>query len=741
VVVSIALILVVGCLFAENLEKKEKKELESEAKSLISEAKSLEKSGELVEAREKYAESQSVYETNDATNAIKRLDEEIKKRVKDALNNSHKLYDAHKYKEASDVLQSGLKLGAYQSVLAYNLALTDYQSGNRGEAIESLNKAIAGTPDPKQKEKLLELLTFFITGENGTIIGPSNKESIVSANHLVESVGVEASLEDEVGEETEESFTDTAGTPTLKPASAAGANTLTNLERKSSLCSSLDALKDTLANSPSAIYDRANCAQSNGRPAEAAKLLQKYLELAPAAQDSGDVHTRIAELQSLVALPAPGGQEIRHLHAAAYGYLAGRRYNGALDSFKKASELAPDFPLNNWKLALLYEAMGNVDKARENYIHYQLSAEQSLKDEASLHLSTIDAKKTKYDEEVDEAEDILSDLFNRGMNLVFNMDGSRRAIRVRRARVKKKKDEAKARNRVGGFAIPYYYAQQQLAQASGHLQVALALFPLGAEANELMGLVFLQANDGHSATRCFDAVASQGLPVSFYAEMRGHKLDHAVKVELTHDRVRLIFLSSYDKRGATIPPDKAAGDDGLGDITLSPGDERQPFDSLDISLDDIKRVETHAGILALRLKKQDLSLAPIYLPTFTPVEGPPARRFANNYTRLFIRYPGLEDSKLGVEGMSGGEKFALGYKMATASLDIAMNGFGGFGAIQSISDIVSITRTITSAMTSLNVSFSSWERSVDDEQQLLAGQKFKPIPSQPVSLAFVQETK
>jgi hypothetical protein len=44
-------------------------------------------------------------------------------------------------------------------------------------------------------------------------------------------------------------------------------------------------------------------------------------------------------------------------------------------------------------------------------------------------------------------------------------------------------------------------------------------------------------------------------------------------------------------------------------------------------------------------------------------------------------------------------------------------------------------------MTSLNVSFSSWARSVDDEQQLLAGQKFKPIPSQPVSLAFVQEAK
>jgi hypothetical protein len=327
------------------------------------------------------------------------------------------------------------------------------------------------------------------------------------------------------------------------------------------------------------------------------------------------------------------------------------------------------------------------------------------------------------------------------MNLSFNMDANRSALRARRARIKKKKDQGKDRNRVGGFAIPYFFAQQQLGLASGHLQVALALFPLGAEANELMGLIFLQANDGHSATKNFDAVASQGLPVSFYAEMRGRKLDHAVKCELTRDRVRLIFLSSYDKRGTPIPPDKNAGDDGLGDITLAPADERQPFDSLDLSLDDIKKVETNKGLLVLKLKQQEITLAPIYLPSFTPVEGPPARRFANNYTRLFIRYPGLEDSKLGVEGMSGGEKFVLGYKMATAGVDIAMNGFSGMGAIQSIQDVVSITRTIRSAMVSLNVSFSSWERSVNEQQQLLTGQKFKPIPAQPVSLAFVQDAK
>jgi hypothetical protein len=257
-----------------------------------------------------------------------------------------------------------------------------------------------------------------------------------------------------------------------------------------------------------------------------------------------------------------------------------------------------------------------------------------------------------------------------------------------------------------------------------------------------MGLVFLQANDGPSAIKSFDVVASHGLPVSFYAEMRGHKQDQAVKCELSRDRMRLLFLSSYDKKGNPTPPSKPAGEDGLGDMVIDPYDlHQQQFDSLDLTLGDIKRVETDKGLLKLKLAQQEITLAPIYLPSFTPVEGPPARRFANNYTRLFVRYPGLEDSKLGTEGMSGGEKFKMGYNIANASMDIAMSGFGGIGAISSVQDVISITRTVRAAMVSVSVSFATWEKSVDDQQQLLAGKSFKAIPIQPVSLGFVQEMK
>jgi hypothetical protein len=177
-------------------------------------------------------------------------------------------------------------------------------------------------------------------------------------------------------------------------------------------------------------------------------------------------------------------------------------------------------------------------------------------------------------------------------------------------------------------------------------------------------------------------------------------------------------------------------------MVIDPSDSRQPqFDSLDLMLSDIKKVETDKGLLKLKLSKEEITLAPIYLPSFTPIEGPPARRFANNYTRLFVRYPGLEDSKLGTEGMSGGEKFMMGYNIANASMDIAMSGFGGIGAISSVQDGVSMTRTVRAAMVSLSVNFTTWEKSVDDQQQLLAGKAFKSIPIQAVNLGFLQEIK
>src|ERR1700693_1642537 len=98
---AILLVLVLGsALAAENLEKTQKKELEAQVKTMTAEAERLAKAGQLAEARTKYAESQALIEMKEVSEAIKRLDEEIHKRVKDSLSESHKLYDLRKFKEA-----------------------------------------------------------------------------------------------------------------------------------------------------------------------------------------------------------------------------------------------------------------------------------------------------------------------------------------------------------------------------------------------------------------------------------------------------------------------------------------------------------------------------------------------------------------------------------------------------------------------------------------------------------------
>jgi len=737
------MLLLCSGLAAEDQEKTQKKALEAQVKTMTAEAESLEKAGQLAEARIKYAESQALIEMKGVTDALKRLDEEIQKRVKNTLSDSRKLYELRKFKQAATALDEAMKLQAFQPVLAYDLALCYHQLGERDKALEYLGKAKSGTADPKQKQKLQQLLTFFTTEEIGLALSDSDKDRVIRVNRLAESIGLEASLEDEAGEETSFSEATPSSSELFSTNSPATPHNSSSAGHRSSLCNALGELKGTLATSPSATFNLANCAETNGRPAEAVRLLEKYLEMTPHTLDADEVRARVADLKSLLTLPGQNGGDIRRLYASAYGSLAERKYDRALADFNKADQLAPEFALTKWKLALFYEAMGSIDRARDYFARYQeLTSDQGAKDEANLHLTTLDAKRTRYDQEIDEADDLVSDLFNRAMNLSFNGSENHSALRAKRARVKKKDDQNKARNRVGGFAIPFAYAQQQLARASAHLQIALALFPLGAEANQLMGLVFLQANDGYSATKSFDVVASQGLPVAFYAEMRGHKQDQAVKCELSRDRLRLIILSSYDKKGKPAPPSKPAGEDGLGDMVMDPAAPRQQgFDSLDMTLGEIKKVETDKGLLKLKLAQQEITLSPIYLPSFTPIEGPQARRFANNYTRLFVRYPGLEDSKLGTEGMSGGEKFKMGYNIANASVDIAMSGFSPISAIGSVQDAISITRTIRAAMVSLSVSFATWEKSVDDQQQLLAGKSFKAIPTQPVNLAFAQETK
>ena len=235
--VTILLILISGStLSADNLEKTQKKELEGQVRLITADAQKLVKAGKLAEARIKYAESQALIEVKEATDALKHLDDEIRKLVQESLSKSRKFYETRKYQEAAAILDEGMKLQAFQPVLSYNLALCYFQLGDRSKGMEYLMKAKAGTAEPKQKQKILELFTIFTTGENGLSFNDSEKDRISNVNQLTESIGFEASLEDAGG--AEEAFFESAVPQPGK------------VSHKASLCNALGDLKGAVANTP-----------------------------------------------------------------------------------------------------------------------------------------------------------------------------------------------------------------------------------------------------------------------------------------------------------------------------------------------------------------------------------------------------------------------------------------------------------------------------------------------------------
>ena len=723
---AIQVLLFSALALADNPEKAEKKALDLQAKTFVKEAKDLEKVGKLLEARAHYASSQSFIETKDAAEAIKRIDGEIRKRTKSALQKAHQLYDKGQFKASAEAMEQASQDTGSNAIYSYNLALCYKRLGDVPAALGHLDQATMGTADPKRKLKLKQFRTALITGQDASNLKDDARDRINKLNQMIESIGFETSVEDgqtKLSVQPEDSTYKTS-------------------RRTVSVCQSISAVTGPLAKTPAIAFDLAKCAEDNDHPADAAKLLESYLKMAPAASDADRVRLRIQRLNSLAAMAGEKGATVRGIYASAARALEGRKYDVALSNFQKAVAVAPDYAQAEWTLALMHEAMGNVIEARKHFERYrQLESNPAGQQEADLHLETLDIKRSKYDEDVEAASDILSDLFNRAMNLTFNGLEDRASQYKQRAKDRAKVAAKHKVRMVGGFTIPFAYAQQQLAEAGEHLATALVLFPLGAEANQLMALVFLQANDGQSAMRSFDAVASQNLPVAFYAEMRGHKQDHAAKCELTRDGLRLVFLSSYDKKAKPTAPKKQAGEDGLGDIVVDPWSERkQDVESFTINAADIKSIETKNGHLVLKMAKEEITLSPIYLPAFPPSDGPAGRRFGNNYTRLFVRYPGLEESKLGAEGLTAFEKVKLGYDIANAAYSISssLNPIGAIGALEAF---IQISREVHSVQKSLHVTFAAWSKTIEDQKELQQGNTFKAIPTESASVAFLEEIK
>ena len=90
--------------------------------------------------------------------------------------------------------------------------------------------------------------------------------------------------------------------------------------------------------------------------------------------------------------------------------------------------------------------------------------------------------------------------------------------------------------------------------------------------------------------------------------------------------------------------------------------------------------------------------------------------------------------------MTGFEKVKLGYDIANAAFGIAggLNPIGAAGALQ---EFIQISKEVHSVAQSLHVTFAGWIKTIEDQQELQAGNAFKPIPTEAAALAFLEEIK
>lgn len=707
----------------------DKKQLEAQAKQLIAEGKALEKEGKLAEARDKYVDSLGVLSTSDALNAVKDIDDKERQQVESLLSEAHRLYDAGKVTESQQQLQQGLAMRPAYPALHYDLALCYLKPGDRANAALQLDQAVGALPNRKERLELLEFQSAVLMGTDPPVAAADAKNPLAGFNEAY------------LAEDSDPGDTKAKG--------------------GGGLCDRTIALREASSTNAAVVFNSAKCAAEDAHPELAARELDDYLKLAPNALDRADALLFQENLRSLAALEGDPGKVARQHYANAARYLDYRRYDRAMAEYQQAAQALPDYSQTPWQLGLMYEAFGDVVKAREQFARFQqLVPEAARKSEAELHLSNLDGRRAVYDANVDEAEEILSGLLLSAMGL--DTEGAKHKTKLSYRQWRWASHRYKEATRAT-VMLPEPYVERELNRARQDLDGASELFPLGAEAQELLALIGLQGNNWPEALRSYDAVASQGLPVSFFAQVNSahdSKEVRATKVEIGADAVRLVYLSSYDpKKRVSAPPAKPAGDDNLGNLVVSAAHPPDPqAEALTIRMDDLKGIETDKNFVVLKLAKDKIYLAPLNLLSEAPFEGGASRSYGNEYTRLFSRYLGYETAKLGKEGMTAGEKFRLGFEIARIGMAVGMMGVGApaaYGsamhmarfahALQVYRTYRSVARGVHVADVSdaatrladdLQMSATALERDIVDQQRAIVGAQFKIIPTQETPRKF-----
>jgi len=684
-VVCVCILLLAAPLFGAD---KQRKARETEAKRLVAAARNLEKQGHLIEARTQYLASEHVLFTPDAERGLQHVAEAADQQVKSLMASAAQAYAAENFAKASQLLASADALHPGSIGITCNLALTTYQLGDhRDEALTQLDQCVSALREKDPRRRLAELLTALETGDRH-VVAPALKQQVASLNDAI----LLASDKDPDSDDD-------------VPTGLAG--------QMPSLCAQMKQLQ-ALQTVPAMLFNLAACAEAEGRFDEAVRLLSDYRDAAPDATDSEFVKARLGILKGLAALPEPQGALVRSLYTSASKRVDARRYDQAIVDYQKAAEALPSFVESTRRVATLYEAQGQMERARTYWQQAVLAdTVEDTREQARLVVDGLDQEKGQYDELVNGARTLLHDLLGRSI--------------------------------LTGEPVGRIYAASRLQLANEKLSSAELLLPLAPEGNLLRAFACSQVNDFRCVRASFDAQRSLTLPVSFYGAVfyKGVDPKKRPKEERTYGKfefdagtVRFAEISTVKpKRQTAQLATVAAGDDQLGRLGAADGLRSGRFQGFTVPARAVKKLETQGGILYLEIedkavKHRKMLIEPLNFVLEIPPGGPGSRRFMNNYITIAETYGGVERAKLGKESTTAGEKLKMVYGFASIGMSVTSVMFGDF------TSAVDIVRGVNNIGHQIGLNQRQVRHLVAERRQAIQGNEFRAIPSEPVSLAF-----
>ena len=456
-------------------------------------------------------------------------------------------------------------------------------------------------------------------------------------------------------------------------------------------CTKALAARDSLPKTPSALYDLGVCYEHGGQLEQAVSFYESYLKAAPEASNAAPILISLSELKALLAYDGPEATAVKDHFSAAARLTAGGKFDRVRQEYEAAAKAAPSFAPGRWRLGSFCVSSGDVVCAQRELTEFvSLAQDPEQRQHALDLLEDLDARKQRYIELTDVARAELAEV------------------------------------RLNPGKLNEFERNQRYERVVRELREANSMFPLGPEANQLLGFIYVDADYAPGARTAYDAAAANHMDPFFFAWTTLPKKQDRfyVKVVVHPDNIQVVPLSQAHENKTVEVADCYALPHKMEVIF------RDTSCGIRIPVDSIKFVEAKQEYINLKAQKAAYHIDPTNAFVDPPYQfAPAARRFHNHYLRLFLRYTDLDGGKLGKEGFTGGEKFWL--VMDVASL-ASGNPFALINLGSTIETAVDTYRMVHAAQKARAAAL----RTQNELHELFQAKSFQAIPTGAAQLSF-----